>query len=172
MNEEQRRILEMLAGGKISAAEADALLQALEGNKTEAVAIEIDAGDKPSASNGAKRQVFAELSQDQLMEMSLHGVNSDYVREMRELGLGDLSPGQLVEMKIHGVKPSFVKEMRALGYDVKLGQVIEMSMHGINADYVRKMQEQGFDDLSVGKLVEMKIHGLNPELVSEMRSLR
>ena len=177
---EQRRILEMLEEGKISAPEADILLQALgkdvekEGNGRVDGEVGVGAAAEIQVENGNENslQTFADLNQDQLMEMSIHGVNADYVRKMRGLGLGELSPEQLVEMKIHGVSAKFVEAMRELGYrDLKLGEVIEMSIHGVSADYVRKMKEQGFSDLTVGKLVEMQIHGLSPELVSEMRSL-
>ena len=104
MSAEQRRILEMLADGKITSSEADALLQALGMDEGEEGAVQIDEDIRVEEGGKNRQRPFADLTPDQLMEMSLHGGNAVYVRQMRDLGLGDLSPEQLVEMKIHGAR--------------------------------------------------------------------
>jgi hypothetical protein len=45
--------------------------------------------------------------------MGIHSVDADFIKEMRDAGLGDLPIEKLIEMRIHGVDPDFIREMRA-----------------------------------------------------------
>ena len=47
-----------------------------------------------------------------IVEMRIHGVSPEFVREMGESGLGDLSFDDLIEMGTHGVDPDYIREMR------------------------------------------------------------
>ena len=58
---------------------------------------------------------MGDLNFDQLMQLGIHNVDPDFVREMRAAGFGDLSIDKLVELSIHNVDPDFIRQMRAVG---------------------------------------------------------
>ena len=58
------------------------------------------------------RECIPGLTTDQIVEMRIHGVSPEFVREMGESGLGDLSFDDLIEMGTHGVDPDYIREMR------------------------------------------------------------
>jgi hypothetical protein len=55
---------------------------------------------------------LAQVTPDQLIEMYDHGVDADFVRELRGLGFANLAPDQWVELRDHGVDSGFAREMR------------------------------------------------------------
>ena len=66
----------------------------------------------------------------------------------------------IVEMRIHGVSPDFVREMGELGYqDLPASRWIEMRIHGVGPDFVRKLEARGHTGVPARKLIEMRIHG-------------
>jgi len=117
MDEERFKIMQMLADGTITTDEADLLLEALDAAPAEPVAAtgqtqritpQREASEQPATT-------FANLTLDQLIELRTHGVDPDFIKEMREAGLGDLSFEQMLEASIHGVDPDFIRKMRQVG---------------------------------------------------------
>jgi hypothetical protein len=52
---------------------------------------------------------------------------------MKEAGFPKISPDQLVAMRIHGVDADFVKEVRDRGYkNPSIDDLIEMRIHGLH----------------------------------------
>jgi hypothetical protein len=52
---------------------------------------------------------------------------------MKEAGYPKISPDQLVAMRIHGVDANFVKEVRDRGYkNLSIDDLIEMRIHGLH----------------------------------------
>jgi hypothetical protein len=47
--------------------------------------------------------------------MKIHDIDADFIREMRETGLGDITPDQILALKIHDLNPEFLQEMWDLG---------------------------------------------------------
>ena len=64
----------------------------------------------------ARRRFEGRVSVDDLIRFRLHGINAEYVEEMREQ-LGDLPFDKLVDLKIHGVTPEMVEELRESGVE-------------------------------------------------------
>ena len=52
---------------------------------------------------------YRDLSAEDLVALRIHGVTSQFVRELADLGYRTLSASQLRNMRIHGVTPSFVR---------------------------------------------------------------
>ena len=118
MDEERFKIMQMLADGTITTDEADLLLEVLEAAPAE-----------PTAATGPTQRIappwhetpeqpaktFANLTLDQLIELRIHGVDPEFIRDMRAAGGNDLSVDKLVELRIHGVDPDFIRKMRQVG---------------------------------------------------------
>lgn len=140
MGEERMQVLEMLAAGKITAEQADELLDAL--------------GDVASARQSEKTWTRQEYrvprngesvmipTIEKLTEARMHGVSRQYAQEMREAGYSDLTLQDLMHLKMHGVNAKFVREMRDVGLgSLSPQQLGELRMHGVDADYIREMQD-------------------------------
>jgi beta-lactamase regulating signal transducer with metallopeptidase domain len=107
-----------------------------------------------------------QVSDSRLMELALHDVSLDFVRQMRELGYGKASLDRLVEFRIHGVTPEFVRGMVNAGYqDLPAERLVELKIHGVDPEFVQGMTDAGYRDVPPERLVEFKIHGVDPEFV-------
>jgi beta-lactamase regulating signal transducer with metallopeptidase domain len=103
-----------------------------------------------------------------LLELALHDVSLDFVRQMKELGHGNASLDRLVEFRIHGVTPEFVRAMASSGYrELPADRLVEFRIHGVTPEFVRGMVEAGYRDLPPDRLVEFRIHGVSPKFVQE-----
>jgi len=136
---------------------------------------------------------------DQLIELRIHGVNAEYIRETQRAGYTKLSANDYVQMKIHGVQPSFLRDLKAAGYELDSRQVVElrihgvsseflrdlkdyglqpraadmvqMKIHGVSADYLKGLKDAGYGDLSTDQIVQLRIHGVSTDFVQDAKSL-
>ena len=159
MNEEQVKILRMVAEGTISPEQGDELLGVIESEKGAAYAgadyIRRSAVSRPSPRTGVSAEAVKRLTQARI-----HGVDSTFIRELGEEGIGDLSLEELIELRVHGVSPQFVREMRDLGFSEMTAQELtELSVHGVDAKFVREMVDLGFVDLTPEQLTELRLQG-------------
>lgn len=104
----------------------------------------------------------------ELLEMRIHGVTSDYIRQMHSSGYTTLTAKEYVEMKIHGVTPELVREVKQAGYDIPARNIVEMKIHGVSPEYIRALGTYGLKP-SPREVVEMKIHGVSPEYLKAFR---
>ena len=113
-----------------------------------------------------------DLSADRLIEFQIHGVTPWYIKDLAEIGIKELPAERLVEFRIHGVDPSDVAEFAKAGL-VRLPaeRLVEFRIHGVTPTFVRSLAELGYADLPAERLVEFRIHGVTPEMISEFRDL-
>ena len=197
---ERNQILEMLASGKITPEQAGKLLDALGESDPLAPEREVLVGEGTSdrfarrverVARRAERQVervihrserrmrdgigvkvLKPLDFDQLVQLSIHGVRPQFVKEVREAGLGDLGFDELIQLAIHGVTPDYFRQMReTLGSDITFDELIQLAIHGVSADYVEEIKAAGLEDIDVDQVVQLAIHGVSPEYFREMRDL-
>ena len=85
----------------------------------------------------------------------------------KALGYDRVPADDLVAMRIHGVSTDFIQGLQELGYkersDRRPGS---MRIHGVTLDYVRKMKDR-HPDASADDLVAMRIHGAELKTLSE-----
>lgn len=127
------------------------------------------------ASSAAVREYralgLAPLDVEGVIQLSIHQVTPEYVREMRSLGLtGGNTVDDVVQLRIHRVSTEYVRELASLGYrDLSRDQLLEMGIHGVDAEHVRAIQELGFRTPTPRQLVDTRIHRVTPEYVRSMR---
>src|SRR5689334_2060678 len=119
MDEEREKIMTMLAEGTITVEEAYQLLEAIEAELPSAPPAATGqtqriAPRQPAAA-GQAGNPFANLTIDQLIQLGTHGVDAEFIRGVRQLGVTPLSFRQLLEMGIHGVDPEFIRGIHEAG---------------------------------------------------------
>jgi hypothetical protein len=92
------------------------------------------------------KELGHDLSPEQIVELGIHNIRPEYIREMRELGFVDIPFDQLIELGIHHVTPGFVQDARrVLGEEVSIDKLIEMRIHGLAAKTFRDFQAHGVE---------------------------
>jgi hypothetical protein len=175
---EQKRILDLVAEGKLSVDDAERLLTALSAGRApsvEASAPPLTPRPSPSPApearggGGGKGRV-AGFSASDIANLALIGVTPEYIQRMRETGLPGLTAGQLQGMAPLGVTPEYVREMQALGVtDLSAGTVQGMFAVGVTGKFVRKWRDAGFESLSADELTDLCVSGASPDYAAKMR---
>ena len=75
-----------------------------------------------------------------VIALALFDIDIQIVDGLHASGYTDLSVQKLIEMWIHGVTPEFIKEIAIMGYnDIPVEKLVEMKIHGISPEYARAM---------------------------------
>ena len=111
----------------------------------------------------------AQATTKQLVEMRIHGLTLDYIREVRSLGYTQLTARDYIEMRIHGVKPDFLRYLKNAGYTVSARDAIELRIHGVNQELIEELKAAGYR-VTPKEVVEMRIHGVSPAYIKELNS--
>jgi hypothetical protein len=105
----------------------------------------------------------------QLIDLRIHGVNLDYIRETADAGYKNLSAQDYIDMRIHGVNPDFLRDLKTYGYNLSPKEIIELRIHGVSIDFVRDLKAAGYD-LTNSQIVELRIHGVDSSYMRELKS--
>lgn len=102
-----------------------------------------------------------------LVQMRIHGVSTEFIREVREAFGRPVTVQELVQMKIHGTSAEFVRQMHdVFGDDLTIRNLTQMRIHGASTEFVHAMNALLPDpDISVHDIMQMRIHGASTEFV-------
>ena len=106
-----------------------------------------------------------------LVEARIFNVNREQVEGLKSVGYDNLSLKKLVDLRVHGVTPEYIKEMRSAGFNESLDRFAEMHMFGVTQEFRETMAKSGYPNLNAEKLVEFKIHGITPAFIQQMQAL-
>ncbi|MDX2034919.1 MAG: M56 family metallopeptidase [Blastocatellia bacterium] len=119
-----------------------------------------------------KRTGYDNLSIRQLARLRIHGVTPEYVESLRRNGYDKLTAEQIASLKTHGIDEAFIRETQAwTGGRREIKELLQLRIHGVTPEYARGLRALGLGDLPIEKLTAMKIHGVNEAYVREMRDL-
>jgi hypothetical protein len=107
-------------------------------------------------------------STNQLIELRIHGVTPEFIRDIEQTGYRGLSAQNYIDLKIHGVSPELVRDLKAGGYDIGAQQVIELRIHGVDSQYLRDLKDYGLHP-AASELVDLRIHGVTPEYLKGLK---
>ena len=108
---------------------------------------------------------------EDIVQYEIHGVGSDYVKEMKSLNL-DIDADNIVQARIHGVDPGFVKELNDLGYnDMDMDNVVQFAIHGVDAELVHELDKAGYENIPPNDIVQFAIHGISPSYIRKLEEL-
>src|SRR5260370_7966611 len=124
MSEERVQVLAMLVTGKITIDQANQLLEVLgeeplsEPERWTNRGWKQDEGRREPVREFQGRtaaQKMPSFTFDQIIELSEHEVNPDFLKALRNAGLTGLSVEQIIKLSEHGVEPSFLEALRDAG---------------------------------------------------------
>jgi hypothetical protein len=190
MNDERTHVLQMLANGKITVDEAEALLTALETGDQSQQPFTFPAGVHPQPPQpprppqppvppqpwrGAprpRRERSGDDLIDQVLALRIHGIDAKFITAIKELGLGDNTIDEWIALKNHDVTAEFVEEMRAAGLEkLNPDELLQLRIHGVDAAFVQAMREAPGRDLTADQLVALRIHDVTPDVFAEILNL-
>ncbi len=96
-----------------------------------------------------------------LLQLRMHGITVDYIREARQAGYQNLTAEDLVQLRIHGVETAFLRELKAGGYDLRAADIVQLRIHGVDSGYVRELKSFGLKP-DASDLTQMRMHGVTP----------
>jgi len=115
---------------------------------------------------------YKNLKFEKIIEARDHGVSIGFINSLGELGYKNIKLDDVIELIDHGVSAAFIKGLNSMGYkNIKLDDATELVNHGVNADYIKSLNNAGFTNLTLEKLTELKDHGVNAEYINSMRSI-
>src|SRR6266699_1391476 len=179
MSEERVQVLAMLVTGKITIDQADQLLEVLgeeplsESERWSSQSRKQDEGWREPVREFQGRtaaQRMPSFTFDQIIELSEHEVNPDFLKALRNAGLTGLRVEQIIELSEHGVDPVYFIKFREAGLtDLTVEQIIELSDHEVKPSYARALREAGLMDLSVDQVIELSEHEIKPAYIQALR---
>ena len=111
---------------------------------------------------------YKDLSVDQLISLKIHGVTTEYVRELLAAGL-KLKVDEIVSFAIHGAQAADIVEMQKLGYKLNASEIVSMYIHGLTPEFARQMKSAGFGTPTFDQLISFKIHDATPEIAEQFK---
>lgn len=123
------------------------------------------------------RQLAAELGEedagiDQLLEMKIHDIDTDYARSLAKSGFKGLTLEDVMNAKIHDVDPDYVKQVNAMGYPgLSFEDILNFRIHDITPEYIKGLKDAGITNLSAEELVGFAIHDVTPATISGYRKM-
>ena len=127
---------------------------------------------EPAADNsfvgGMAALGYKDLTVDQLITLKIHGVTSDYVRQLQAAGL-KLKVDEIVNFAIHGAEPADIVEMQKQGYKLSPDEIVTMQIHGLTPGFAREMKAAGYGTPTFEQLISFKIHDVTPEVAKQFK---
>jgi len=103
-----------------------------------------------------------------LIQLKIHGVALDYVREARRAGYQDFTADDYTQLRIHGVDTDFLRELKDAGYSLRAGDITDLRIHGVDTRYMRDLKSYGLKP-EAAELTQMRIHGVTPEYLKGLK---
>src|SRR6266704_2838039 len=179
MSEERVQVLAMLVTGKITIDQANQLLEVLgeeplsEPERWSSQSRKQDEGWREPVREFQGRtaaQRMPSFTFDQIIELSEHEVEPDYLIKFRDAGIAHLDVEQIIELSEHEVDPVYFIKFREAGLtDLTVEQIIELSDHEIKPSYLAKLREAGLTDLTFDQVIELNDHEVKPAYIKALR---
>src|ERR1051325_8942300 len=145
---EHLMILDMMAEGKITPAEAEELFKAMAETGSGASDSGWPVPPQPPLPPLAPVPPTPPVPGGQAFK--------DLVSALRDAGIDHITVSDLQEVQTHHLTAEYIREMLALGLEPDgLGEWINLRIHDITPRYVRELRDMGIKDVDVDELVEL-----------------
>lgn len=117
-----------------------------------------------------KEDIFQNASVDLIIAAKEHGVTSEFVNELQQMGYKHLSLGKAIELVDHGVNAAFIGDIQKLGYpNFSLDMAIKLRDHGVTVEFINRIRDMGFENFSLEKAIELVDRGVSADYIADMK---
>ena len=106
---------------------------------------------------------------DDVLQLSHHGVDGHYLRQVTQLSSSPLDIEEVTAMKDHGLQTSLLEALKYGGYHMPARAAIELQDHGVDASFIREMAPQFKGDRTSDNLIKLHDHGVTAEFARSLR---
>src|SRR5215472_4627337 len=147
-NEERRKILEMVAAGKLTVEQASQLMDTLGTKSTTDAAKRPDQGQR---SDGYTQETIGRI----------RGYRKSGDTVLTGAGLANFPARQIIALNNYGIDANYVRALQEAGLaDLTVRQIISLYNYGVDADDVRALREDGVAGPTVERLLSLKKYGV------------
>jgi hypothetical protein len=108
----------------------------------------------------ALRAAGLRLSLEDYGKVRRQGLTSEYVTDMREVGITNLTVAEYLNLIEHDVTAAYAASIYEAGYgSCDLGDLVRLRDQGITAGFIKKANKQAGEQLSVAELLKVRTHG-------------
>ena len=105
---------------------------------------------------------------DDVMELTNHGVDGHYLRQVTRLLPATITVQEIAELKDHGVDIPLLEALRSGGYQLQVRSVIELHDHGVDRAFIRDLSPQFAAARDANDLIALHDHGVSAEFVRQL----
>jgi hypothetical protein len=117
------------------------------------------------------RDAGLRASTKELLDLRMHGIVYDYIREVRQAGYADFDAQDYVQLRIHGVNTNFLRDLAADGYPMNTHDIVQLRIHGVTSEYLKDLRDAGYGNLRADEISQLRIHGVQTGLIQEAKRL-
>jgi hypothetical protein len=114
------------------------------------------------------RDAGLRASINDLLQLRMHGITMDYIREARQAGYPNFTAEDYIQLRIHGVETAFLRDLKAAGYDLRAEDIVQLRIHGVDSAYIRDLKSYGLKP-EAADLTQMRMHGVTPEYLKGLK---
>jgi len=114
------------------------------------------------------RDAGLRASINDLLQLRMHGINLDYIREARQAGYPNFTAEDYIQLRIHGVETALLRDLKAGGYDLRAEDIVQLRIHGVDSAYIRDLRSYGLKP-EASDLTQMRMHGVTPEYLKGLK---
>ncbi|MEL6274474.1 MAG: M56 family metallopeptidase, partial [Bacteroidota bacterium] len=112
------------------------------------------------------------LSISDVSDMSIHGVDDDYIKMLASFGFTNLSSDDIVSAKIHGVTRAKLEAYQRIRVSTEdLDEVMGLCVHGVSPEFINNIRDLGYENLTAEDFVNARIHGVSPSFIRSFSDL-
>ena len=101
------------------------------------------------------------VTTDNLIALRIFKIDPAYAQSFVAMGYEQPDADKLIALKVQGVNTEEVRQIRDLGFKPTLDELIQIRIFHITPEFVKSMQGRGLKDLTISKLVQIKIFKLD-----------
>lgn len=114
---------------------------------------------------------FQRPNVDDLVRLTEHGVNNEYVGAMKGLRFSPKTVEELVRLRDHGVSPAYAADMLQRAPRLTAEDLIELRDHGVSTEYMQALAQGGYGNVSPSDAERMMDHGVSRSYLAGLHRL-
>lgn len=113
---------------------------------------------------------FGKLSLEDVMNAKIQDITPEYAQQVNAMGFGKLSFEDVLNFKIQDITPEFLSGLKSAGIKPESAEdAINLRIHDLSPETIAEFKKMGFKDLSTEDMLNLKIHDITPEFLDNMR---